>query len=177
MAAPIRRVVERLMYKPNWRLAVLNPVRPGLWPRLAFEYRSIDSVDGSVDGYFGRSVDIDPQADPSHVIEEMLRLVLDAELHEVLEWFRVDGERVLDPHAHDSADDQLGGNPPVGGVRLGRAVVALLEDPAALLLQAQPFRVPHPWPEERPAWPTDEAIALEVLAERARRFPEQESPP
>ena len=156
---------------------MLNPVRPGLGLASQSSTAPLTPLMAVSTGTSGRSVDIDPQADPEHVIEEMLRLVLDTELHEILEWFRVDGERVLDPRAHDTADDQLGGNPPVGGVRLGRAVAACLEDPAALLLQAQPFPASHPWPEERPAWPTDEVIVLEVLAERARRFPEPDGPP
>lgn len=109
-AERMKAVIGRLTYKPTWRFIVEQGER-GAWAPPSWcddllftvwlTHQDRDVATGRMEHFTSRHV-FDAQAvarmPEEHLVEELRRLVIRAELHEVDEWLRLDGVCVVEPH-------------------------------------------------------------------------------
>ena len=98
----IRELVGRLSYKPGWKFKVWEVTTPSRTVMLSAQFLVPNSNAPEVLLPVGITQHFDAYMmglmDERAVIELLRELVRRGEMHEIDEWFMVDGIRVKDPH-------------------------------------------------------------------------------
>jgi hypothetical protein len=101
--AAFRAALPRLTYKPGWRL-IVEPHLPG-WPdarvyQVRWEFTAPCAVTGKPDIQVCATHVLDPYyiPDEQSLFNRILHIVRQCEEHETLEFFKVDGAPLYDPH-------------------------------------------------------------------------------
>jgi hypothetical protein len=109
-AERMKAVIGRLTYKPTWRFTVEQGEkraweapswRDGLTFTVWLTHEERDVVTGRMECFTWRHVfDVEAVArmPEEHLVEELRRLVIRGELHDVDEWLKLDGVCVVEPH-------------------------------------------------------------------------------
>lgn len=96
--ARLARLLLHVTYKEGWKLVPsIEPDEPELTI-----YRSVPSSHPPHEvGMILSKHDVDMSASDAGILRTVYDGIIEAETHEVREWFRVDGEAVFDPHRED----------------------------------------------------------------------------
>ncbi len=99
----MQKMSHRLKYKPGYIISIaMNPGADFYNFVMTFKAPNSDNVDEPMICYhkdvLGKKADVDPLTD-EQVCELMVEHILNRERHEIKEWLRLDGIKVLDPHS------------------------------------------------------------------------------
>ncbi|SRR5258705_5880053 len=95
-------LLKKVIYKPDWKIEVER--RWDKWGdvQIILSFKTIDPVTGEHAPIMARHMiacnEIEYHKDDSHVLNVLWRLIMEAERHESMEWFRLEGKQVYPTH-------------------------------------------------------------------------------
>jgi hypothetical protein len=91
----LRKLVSKIRYK-DWKVVVIDEKKMG-WMQI--QTIMDDSKGSGLVGNNSRSICLCPEMDNAFITDIALRLIIETEMHEAAEFFRLDGTQAYFPHA------------------------------------------------------------------------------
>lgn len=104
MREKIEKIVKRITYKPGWRIYCASRPREPEVPegelvvRIIFMAEDVTAPGKQTKVGLGVSFWLDQDYSEEVILKRIMQGVRELEMHEVEEWFKVDGRNFVDPH-------------------------------------------------------------------------------